>query len=254
MIAPSQSQKHYASARLRFLSEGLNAFLERELPQYFGPVLRRRLVEEIVRLIEIQLPAREFLRPGQCVWNAISDQTRPDSPRRRLVPVILTLTCQEDTQQLADGVPMRQVAQGAVARLCIEAQQQGALLSMRDIGLLVWRTNAQVSPIRQAWERAHDQILPHPGTVQDFGSCVTHKSTIIRKALIENKDPRRVARETRHSQKAVDRYLTDFHRVRTAYEQCPRIDFVCQTTGLSKNLVKQYLNLLKIKQDNEKNA
>jgi hypothetical protein len=248
VIAPPRDQKIFASARLRFLAQSIEAFLARELPQYFGPVLRERLAQEIVHLVDTQLPARDFLRPGQCVWNAISEQTRPDSPRRRLVPVVLTLTSEDDVRQLAEGVPMSQIATQATARLCCEAHQQGALLSMRDIGLLVWRDNGAISTLRQKWESNHDQILPHPGSLQDFGSCVTHKATIVRKAIYEKKDPRRVAGETRHSQRSVDRYLTDFNRVRTAYAKCPQLDFVCQTTGLSRNLVQQYVNLLETKE------
>jgi len=248
VIPQPRYKKIYGSARLRFLAESIQSLFERELPQYFGPVLSERLAQEIVGLIDAQMPARQFLRPGQCVWNAISAQTRPDSPRRRLVPVVLTLTCEEDARQLAQGMRMTQVARQAVARICREAQEQGALLSMRDIGLLVWRDNGVVSTLRQQWEQAHDQLLPHPGSLQDFGSCLTHKTAIVRKAIYEKKDPRRVASETRHSQRAVDRYLTDFHRVKTAYQKCPELEFVCGTTGLSRHLVSQYLNLLQIKE------
>lgn len=35
-----------------------------------------------------------------------------------------------------------------------------------------------------------------------------------------------VADETKHSQRAVDRYLKDFHRVRTCYEYMPDIEFI----------------------------
>ena len=115
---------------------------------------------------------------------------------------------------------------------------------MRDISLLTSRTDSQISLWRQSWEREHAQILPHPGSLQDFGTTLTHKAAIVSKVVHEKKDPRRVAIETRHSQRAVDHYLTDYNRVKTAYEKCPDIEFVCRTTGLSRNLVRQYLKLL----------
>ena len=140
---------------------------------------------------------------------------------------------------------MSVIAQQSVARICREAFEQGALLSMRDIGLLVWRKNGTISAIRKQLEADQKTTLPHVGTIQDFGTCISHKAAIIRKVIYEGKDPRRAADETKHSQHAVDRYLKDFHRVRTCYEHMPDIEFVTRTTGLSKHLVEQYIGIIK---------
>lgn len=53
-----------------------------------------------------------------------------------------------------------------------------------------------------------------------------------------------MAAQTKHSQAAVDRYLKDFHRVRTCYRQTPDADFVSQVTGMSKHLVRQYIDII----------
>jgi hypothetical protein len=244
MIAPPQSQKHFGSARKRFLQSSIETFLDREFPRTFGPVIRQKMAEKIVDLINQQLPAKDHLRPGQCVWNAVSISTRPDSANCRLVPVILTLVDPSDVEQLARGAPMAAIAGQSIARICREAFEQGALLSMRDIGLLVWRTNSAISVMREKWESEQQTTLPHVGTIQDFGTSITHKTSIIRKVVYEGKDPRRVADETKHSQRAVDRYLKDFHRVRTCYAHVPDIEFVTRTTGLSKHLVNQYVAII----------
>jgi len=251
MIPQPQSQKHFGSAHKRFLQASIEMFLDTEFPRTFGPVIRQKMAEKIVDLVDQQLPAKDHVRPGQCVWNAVSITTRPGSPKCRLVPVILTLVNPSDTEQLARGTPMSVIAQRSIARICREAFEQGALLSMRDIGLLVWRRNCSISAIRKRWEADQKTVLPHVGTIQDFGTCISHKTTIIRKVVYEGKDPRRAADETKHSQHAVDRYLKDFHRVRTCYEHMPDIDFITRTTGLSKHLVSQYLNIIK---ENEKHT
>ena len=181
-------------------------------------MMRRSLAGELVRLIEAQLPPREFVRPGQCVWNAISTDTRPDHPHRKLVPVVLTLVDEDDLKQLVENGSMKQRTSRAIARMLREAHQQGALLSMRDLGLLMGMYPTGISALRKGWETSHGQLLPHPGNLQDFGSCLSHKVCIIEKVVLEKKDPRQVARETRHSQRAVDRYLKDFHRVQIAYQ------------------------------------
>jgi len=244
MIAPPQSQKHFGSARKRFLQSSIASFLDREFPRTFGPVIRQKVAEKIVELVNQQLPPKDYLRPGQCVWNAVSISTRPDNPNCRFVPVILTLVDPCAAEQLANGIPMSVIARQSVARICREAFEQGALLSMRDIGLLVWRANAAISVIRQKWEADQKTVLPHVGTIQDFGTCISHKAVIVRKVVYEGKDPRRAADETKHSQQAVDRYLKDFHRVRTCYEHMPDVEFITRTTGLSRHLVNQYIGII----------
>lgn len=245
MIPQRQCVKHYASARRRFLKPSIQRFLQSQCPKLLGPLLVERLAEKLAELVERQLPAKDHLRPGQMLWNAVSCRTRPDSPRVELVPVILTLVAASDVEQLAKGVRMSEIAQKAVARITREAQQQGALLTMRDIGLFTWRQNSYLSTIRQQWEKQNATVLPHPGSLQDFGSCISHKALIVRKALAEGKDPRTVAFETQHSQKAVDRYLKDFHRVRTCYQHNPCTDFISQVTGMAPFLIQEYVTILK---------
>jgi hypothetical protein len=244
MIDKPQSQKHFGSARKRFLQASIEDFLKSQFPVFFGSWIRQKAAEKIVALIDQQLPSRDHLRPGQCLWNAVSIETRPDNPNCRLVPVILTLVDPSDVEELAAGTPMSAIARKVIARICREAFTQGALLSMRDIGLLVGRPNKSISAMRKRWEAEHETSLPHVGTIQDFGTCISHKAVIIRKVVYQGKDPRKVADETKHSQRAVDRYLKDFHRVRTCYEHSQDIEFVTRTTGLSKHLVNQYISII----------
>lgn len=250
MIPQPQSIKRYRSAEKRFLKPSIEKFLEREFPKFFGPVIRDKIAQKIEELVDQQLPRKQYLRPGQCVWNAVAIHTRPDSHDCQLIPVILTLVDTSDINQLSNGTPMTVIARKAIARITREAYEQGALLSMRDIGLLVWRPNNTVSTMRKRWEEEHKSILPHVGSLQDFGSCISHKAAIIKKVVYEKKDPMKVANETKHSQKAVDRYLNDFYRVKTCYEKDKDLDFISQVTGLSKFLVKQYWQLI---ENNEKN-
>ena len=101
-----QPVKHYASARRRFLQPTIQSFLQTQCPKVFGPLLAQRLAEKLGELIERQLPPKNHLRPGQLVWNAVSIQSRPDSPRLQLIPVILTLISPSDIDLLTKGTPM----------------------------------------------------------------------------------------------------------------------------------------------------
>jgi len=77
-----------------------------------------------------------------------------------------------------------------------------------------------------------------------MGSCISHKAAIVVKTVYEKKSKPLVAKETKHTQKAVDRYLKDFYRVRTCYRSQPDPDFICQVTGMSAHLVNQYVNII----------
>lgn len=249
MISQPYYVKHYRSAKRRFLQSSIERFFQSEFPKTFGPIILEKISQKVVEIVEEQLPKKDYLRPGQCIWNAVSIRTRPDHPNCQFMPVILTLVDPSDVEELAAGTPVPVISRKSIARITREAYEQGALLSMRDIGLLMGRGNAQISEMRIRWESEHNVTLPHVGSLQDFGTCMTHKTDIVRKVVYEKKDPIKAADETKHTQKAVDRYLKDFYRVRTCYQQNNNIDFICQVTGFSKSLVKQYIQIIS---ENEK--
>lgn len=246
MIPASYREKHYRSAQDRFLKPALKNFFATEFPRLFGPVMRENLAEALLQLIDQLHPERQRLQPGQILWNALDKNTRGDSPNRKYIPVALSLVTEDDVQLMLSGVPRTKVTKQAIARIIQEAYQQGGILSMRDIALLTLRTNSYVSMLRKSYEKEHDTILPHTGVLHDMGSCMSHKSIIVRKVILEKKDPADVARETRHSQKAVDHYLHDYHRVKSVYDYNQDVQYIHLVTGIAKHVVKEYVEILKL--------
>ena len=244
MIKPADSVKRYASAKDRFLKPLIMNFFASECPRFFGPVMREKLAEELVGLFEAVAPKTTRVKPGQILWNALDKNTRGDSPRRRYVPVILTVIDEDDVEQLVQGTPMSQVSQQAVARMMREAYQQGGLLSSRDVGLITLRGYSWASLTRRRYESLYDCTLPHTGALHDMGSTVSHKSAIVRKTILEKKDPAAVAQECCHSQGAVDRYLKDYHRVKTLHKLNQDVDFIHLATQIAKHVVVQYIDLI----------
>ena len=131
--------------------------------------------------MEKALPLKDHLKPGQIVWNALSISTRADSANPIFVSVTLTLIDEQDIDKLTQGVRLPEIMKQAIARITKEAYAQSALLSMRDIGLPTWRYGSAISQHRNAYEKEYDVSLPHPGSFQDMGSCVSHKAMIIKK-------------------------------------------------------------------------
>jgi hypothetical protein len=244
VIKAPDSVKRYDSAKARFLKPVIMNFFARECPRFFGPTMREKMADELTSIFEAVAPERSRLKPGQVLWNALDKNTRGDSPRRRYVPVVLTLIRQEDVEQLTNGIAMKKIAEGSIARMIREAYEQGGILSSRDLGLLTLRCGTWVSATRKRYEKEHQCTLPHTGSLHDMGTCVSHKSLVVRKAVLEKKDPAQVARECNHSQAAVDRYLKDYHRVKTLYKLDQDLDFIHLATQIAKHVIKQYLTLI----------
>lgn len=245
MINKPLCHTRYSSARQRFLKSVIEQFFAREFPRFFGPVMREKLSEQLLAIFENLCPEKSRLKPGQVLWNALNKNTRAVSEKRSYVPVILSIITPHDIDQLTKGTRMSVITRSAIARIIKEAYNQGGILSTRDIGLLTLRDPSTASSLRIAYEKEHSCQLPHTGLLHDIGTGVSHKALILRKVIIEKKDPADVARETSHSQKAVDRYLNDYHRVKTVYEQNPDIDYIHRVTALSKYLVKQYVEIIR---------
>ncbi len=243
MIAPTFHHKHYHSAHARFLEPLLTSFFQRELPR-FGPLLSQRLAQEVVRILDAVCLPTSRVQPGQLLWNVVDKHTRADWKGCRFVPVILTLISPQEVSQLEGGADPRVVFPQCLARLFREAHAQGGLLSVRDAALLFYRHCSAISHARQHYEQQHDCVLPHPGSLQDMGSTISHKALAVRKVVGEGKDPADVAKEINHTQRAVDHYLSDYHRVKTLYDLKPDPEFIHQATNIAKHVVQQYIALI----------
>lgn len=245
-------QKMYRSARQRLLKPQIERFFAEQLPKMFGPVIRSNIADELLELFDQHVREASSLEPGQILWNAVDINTRADAVNRRFVTVVLTMVDEQDIKLRTQGRSIKEIRAQATARILREAYQQGALLSMRDISLLCWQPHSVPTTWRKHYERAQKCALPHPGNLQDMGSCVTHKPEIVYKAIVEKKDPVQVARETNHTQQAVDHYLKSFHRVQTVYTLNQDPDYISLVTSISKSVVNQYINLIETYDISEK--
>jgi len=94
MIKSPDYEKRFSSAKVRFLKGALDNFFQREFPKLVGPILRDKLIDELIKILEKTLPLKDHLKPGQIVWNALDIRTRADSKNPKFVPVILYLFSQ----------------------------------------------------------------------------------------------------------------------------------------------------------------
>jgi hypothetical protein len=214
-----------------------------------GPVIARAIVDDILATVEPCYTER--VPPQTAVWLAVRLEKRG---RRKgisvtdLVPVQLQMYTESEVDLLTDPAlrkkrqARRAFNRARFARWCFEAYEQGGVLTQLDLSLLSGLSAHYVSKVLREYEERTGEIVPTRGTVHDLGPSVTHKGEVIRRWL-RHQSPVQIARETKHSQASVDRYIADYQRVRLLAQKVP-VDELPALTGLSAGLVEQYTVLV----------
>ncbi|WP_243350314.1 DUF1670 domain-containing protein [Parabacteroides sp. FAFU027] len=244
MIRKPDGIRKYHTAHDRFLKPAIVNFFAREFSGFFGPVVRENIADALIELFEQNVKQTSGLKHGQMLWNALDKFTRADSSNRRYKPVILTLVHNEDIKLFEKQSPIKEIRKQVIAWLIKEAYAQGGILSMRDLSLILSTTAPLLSTQRAEYEKENNVVLPHTGVIHDMGSTITHKTQIVYKHVVEKKPTNIVARETNHSQKAVDHYIKDYHRVKTLFDDGKDIDFIHITTNIAKRVIQEYQSII----------
>ena len=210
-----------------------------------GPVVVEAIVDDICDTVRAYYLRGEDLEPGQLLYLAPAKEERAGRgktiAKTRMIPVRLTLVAGEDLDAIRDGAVVAQRREIRVRRLTHEAYEQGAVLSQRDLSLLLGYSDSAISMTAVALRR-RGEWLPLRGYVADMGSFPTHKAAIVRLYLEGLLTPQ-IAHNTYHSKHAVDRYIRSFERVRLLSQKFSR-DELPLLTGMSLRLINEYLTLI----------
>lgn len=244
MMRPPKGVRQYKTAHDRYLKPAIANFFKREFSGIFGPMVIDNIAEKLVDIMNETCPEATRIKHGQLVWNALDKATRADSPKRRYKTVILDLITPSDIKLFEQETSIAQIRKEVIARLIRQAYQQGGILSTRDLSLILIKNDSAISTVRQAYEKTHNVVLPHTGVLHDMGSTITHKAIIVHKHIVDKKSPDVVAKETNHSQKAVDHYLNDYYRVKMLYLENKDANYINLVTRIAKPVVNQYIDII----------
>lgn len=216
-----------------------------------SPELARVMVSQLQALRERFCPRLDDLAPGQLTAVALDVRDRRMSLKMRLrahVPVRLTLYHEAELAALEQIAPRDRDAVDAllsrrIARLLTEAYCQGGLLSLTLVALLTHQSPNRVGRLVDQFETHHGLVLPTPGTIHDAGTKLTHKATVVRMSL-SGMESTQIARETFHTEEAVDRYLDDFERTLIALGHGLPSHLLPRVLKLGKHVVAQYQELI----------
>ncbi len=244
---PDHVRQKYAPLQDKTLHHALAHEIHREFPRIGGRRIRALCVDMILKVVEQHRRARDSVAHAQVVWMAVRTEAPPRQHQRiadaELVPVVLDLSTVEDLEaRFARVSPKQRLAQKAI-RLCHQAYDQDGLLSNCDLAELLSRSDAYISRVLVAHERANATTVPRRANLHDVGRGVTHKALICRKRYVEGLEPHEVARATYHSLEAVDRYLGQYDRVRHCRLQGLTAAETAQALACSVALVEEYLTI-----------
>lgn len=119
------------------------------------------------------------------------------------------------------------------------------LLTCTDLGLLLGRTNGQISALLKELRQETGCPLPTKGYYFDQGIRPTHKAEIV--ALYEEgMDEAAISRFSNHAQSSVGRYLRDYERVKLLLRHNISVAQIGSMSGLQPTVVDAYVKLIQL--------
>lgn len=238
----------YEPIEHKTFKSALIQFLKEEVPHLGGDMILELLTDKIQTLIEVFYPKSERLTMGQMLWFAIDEKEKAGYGKTmktlKIKPVVLSLVHPNDIKLIKKGLSSYTIKDHVMARLYTEAKEQGAVLAESDVSLMLHMTPKNVSKRTRSYEQQFNTILPRRGTVHDLGRSVTHKKTICKKRVLENKSISQIARETNHTPNSVTRYTNDLERVRFCLDKKLKLKEISFVTNLSSSLTIEYVSLV----------
>jgi len=234
----------FSSMLRKIFDSALEYLLYTEYRFLGGKRVVKMIVNDVKGLIEQFFP--DNLEVGQVIWPAVSVDESHEQHKKiedhKIIPVRLNLVTREDMEKLEKKVNRNEIEKTRAIRLFNEAYEQGALLTLADVGVLLGKSIPIVSRYVQEYQKEHNEILPTRGNIHDIGPGITHKGIIVRKKL-EKKSTSQIAKETNHSPEAVDRYICDYGRVKMLIGKRMTVEEISYATGISRGVVEQYKDL-----------
>jgi len=189
----------------------------------------------------------DYLRCGEMKYCCVRVGEPAGKPLKdcSMVTVKLTLISDEDREDLPVGGKCASVyrRRRKLMRITEEAREQGGVLTQEDLAELL---NTDVRTVRRDISDLKEEgiVVATRGQVQDIGPGVTHRGVAVR-LWLEGKEPVEIARNLKHSLKAIENYLEKFKRV--VYLRRKNFDDyqIALTIGISVNSVRNYVAMLK---------
>jgi hypothetical protein len=194
-----------------------------------------------------ELKGERCRNEGETIFLAISSE---EGPRTRLSEGKILAVCLEyfTPSDLEIGGPrckhknrLCDLKSARIVRYARQARDQGALLSLPDIAMLMGIGVDTVRKLIKA--KGNDGVLvPTRGLMKDIGRGVSHKCKII-ELYLQMYTETEIVDRSGHSYESIEAYVKEFARVLLLAESGLNAVMIRQVTGRSMTLVNAYLDL-----------
>jgi hypothetical protein len=189
------------------------------------------------------------------VWTCTADEGKKAEPGKpteeyKTVTVKLPFVAEEDLRartgkKVAKGktrAAARERDKVRLARIVKAADAQGGLLTIAELSVILNKSYEVTRNYAREWEEETGELLPLKGYRMDQGSRPTHKREIAR-LYEQGIEPPDIAHETRHSLKSVERYLSDYERVKLLLKRGMESRLISSMIGRGERVVLEYIAL-----------
>ena len=184
------------------------------------------------------------LQPGQMIWQAISADEPPGKKLDKCIFKRIVLTVHDlDSDRSVHRKYDASVKRGQqILRITQEAYDQETLLTVEDLAELLDTHERTIRKDIKKHQSKHGIVVPTLCNKCDIGPGITHREKII-EMYIQGTDPVAIARQMKHSLKAVESYIQSFCRIIYCQNQVNDIFETALITGRSTALVKRCLEI-----------
>lgn len=245
----------YGSIEKRTFGSALMHLLETEYGLLGGRRILQLIVEDVEALLEEFYPSTERVASGTLIWTCTADEGKKAEPGKHTeeyktatvqLPFVTRADLRDRTQKKTSRENRRADAKARdkrrLARIVKAAAEQGGLLTLAELSVILNRSYQITSQYAREWEQEEAEILPFKGYRMDQGSRPTHKKEIVR-LCEQGMEPPDIARESKHNLKSVERYLQDYERVKLLLKRGMEADEISSTIGRGRTVVLEYIEI-----------
>ena len=245
----------YGSIAKRNFESAMLHVLETDYGLIGGRRILRLLVEDTLALMDEFYPPQERVGSGDLLWTCTADEGKKAEPGKpteeyKTVTVKLPFVAEQDLRartekKVAKGkrrAAARERDKVRLARMVQAAEEQGGLLTIAELSVILNKSYEVTRSYAREWEEETGELLPLKGYRMDQGSRPTHKREIAR-LYEQGIEPPDIAHETRHSLKSVERYLSDYERVKMLLKRGMESRLISSIIGRGERVVLEYIAL-----------
>lgn len=208
-----------------------------------SPFEAEAIVEKVHEIYAPLIEASQGLKPGQIQIMAVDSSVAPNTPLNKAKQRLVTLTLdagKEDIEARKMG-SIQTLRRKRLCRMCHEAFQQGAALTLEDMAKLF---NCGIRTLVNDLKvlRKEGTLPPLRSLVRDMGRAITHRRLIVT-LWLQGLEYSEIAQKTCHSVDSVANYVDKFKRCSALFSSGFDLHTVALMVKLSSALTQEFQKL-----------